>query len=223
MKPLGLYHKLLRSFGLQGWWPARTQFEVAIGAILTQQTNWKSVETAIKELRKRKLLTPNTLVRAKESTIEQCIHPTGFYKQKAKRLKNLACEFPRIKKLSKTLTIPELRAELLELDGVGKETADSILLYAFNLPIFPIDTYTHRITERVYGFEEDYESLRSFYESQLPGDPQTLNEFHALLVELAKRNCWKNTPHCSNCKIRKQCHYEKRSKQKAKQKTKQKQ
>ena len=205
MKPAELFSLLHKSFGPQGWWPASTKFEVAVGAILTQQTSWKNVEKAIHELKRQKLLTPKTLARTKPTALESCIRPTGFYKQKAKRVRLLAQEFPRIKESAKKLELTEFRAELLELDGVGKETADSILLYAFNLPILPVDAYTRRITQRAYGFDGDYEELRLFYESRLPRDPKVLNEFHALLVELAKRHCTKKEPNCPSCQLKMAC------------------
>ncbi len=205
IKPTELYSSLLTVFGPQDWWPARTGFEVAVGAILTQQTSWKNVEKAIRELRRKKLLTAKKLAIAKQPAIESCIRPAGFYKQKARRIRLLAQEFPRIRESAKKLKLPELRTELLELDGVGKETADSVLLYAFDFPILPIDAYTHRITQRIYGFDGDYEELRLFYESRLPRDPSILNEFHALLVELAKRNCWKKGPDCQSCPVMGEC------------------
>ena len=205
MKPVELYKSLLASFGPQNWWPASTKFEVIIGAILTQQTNWRSVEKAIHELRRNKLLAPKALSSAKIPAIESCILPTGFYKQKARRIRILAQEFPRIKKLADKLEQSEFRAELLKFEGVGKETADSILLYAFAFPILPIDAYTHRITRRIYGFDGDYEQLRLFYESRLPKEPSLLNEFHALLVELAKRNCLKKGPVCRTCPVKTRC------------------
>ncbi|MFH1447265.1 MAG: hypothetical protein ABIG39_00220 [Candidatus Micrarchaeota archaeon] len=211
-KPTHLFKELSTSFGPQHWWPARSNFEVAVGAILTQQTSWRSVEKAVKELRERKILSPKSLASAPLKEIESCIRPTGFYKQKAIRLKKLARKFPRINKLTKSLTLLELRAELLELDGVGKETADSILLYAFNLPVLPIDAYTHRITSRLYRFNGNYEELRAFYECSLPKDQKILNEFHALLVELAKRHCWKRKPDCGNCPVRGQCSFLKNNK-----------
>ncbi|MFH1447970.1 MAG: hypothetical protein ABIG39_03845 [Candidatus Micrarchaeota archaeon] len=207
MKPIHLYNTLLSYFGPQGWWPARTEFEVSVGAILTQQTTWKNVEKAIKELRKRKLLSPQTLAPTPIHQIAVLIYPTGYYRQKAKRLKSLAINFPRIQKHKKKRAI-ELRSELLELNGIGKETADSILLYAFKKPILPIDAYTLRITRRVYGVEGDYEQIRTFYESQLPRNTQLLNEFHALLVELAKNYCKSKKPLCSDCPV-KRCGFHK--------------
>lgn len=198
------YKILLSHFGPQGWWPARTQFEVSIGALLTQQATWTSVEKALKELKVRKLLSQKNIVSAHTNTIESCIRPTGFYRQKARRLKLLAAAFPRIQS-NRNKGLLELRSTLLALEGVGKETADSILLYAFNRPILPIDAYTFRITSRVYGFDGDYEATRHFYESQLPRDPQVLNEFHALLVELAKRNCKRTNPLCVRCPVNKGC------------------
>lgn len=209
LKPVDLYHDLLIAFGPQDWWPAEDKFEVAVGALLTQQTSWKNVEKAIGELKHRGLMTPEGLSNARLAAIELCIRPTGYYRQKAKRLQNLANEFPGMES-RRNEELLGLRAALLQLDGVGKETADSILLYAFERPILPVDAYTFRITERIFGFVGAYEAVREFYETRLPKDAQVLNEFHALLVELAKRHCNKRKSDCGGCPVKKRCRFTKK-------------
>ncbi len=210
MKPKDTYDILFSNFGPQKWWPAKTPFEVVVGALLTQQTSWYNVEKAIKKLREKKLLSPKKLLHIETKELSTHLKPTGYYRQKAQRLKILASEFPRLNKL-RNKPIDKQRKELLKLNGVGKETADSILLYAFNRPILPIDAYTHRTTERIYGVDGNYEEIRLFHESSISKNPKTLNEYHALIVELAKRYCKKGKPNCVECPIT-NCKHRKNSK-----------
>src|SRR3990170_3256851 len=134
--PYRLYLQLMKMYGRQNWWPARTKFEVVIGAVLTQQTSWRNVESAIRNLRRKRLMTINKLAGASIKALQACTYSTGFYRQKARRIKNVSYHLLRTTggNLSKLFRKPmeKSRAELLALDGIGKETADSILLYAGN-------------------------------------------------------------------------------------------
>ncbi|MBI5159586.1 endonuclease III domain-containing protein [Candidatus Micrarchaeota archaeon] len=191
-----LYSSLYTRFGEQHWWPAETKFEVIAGAILTQQTSWKNVEKAIENLKKKNLLSAKALATASPSTLHPLIRCTGFYKQKTKRLIDVAKFF---QKNNSTPT----REQLLELNGVGFETADSILLYAFNQPVFVVDVYTKRLVERFplpVREENDYETIRFFFQSNLSPDVKLFKEFHALIVELGKNFC-KAKPSCAGCPL----------------------
>ena len=207
MKLLQLYNKLFNCFGPQYWWPAKSKFEIIIGAILTQQTSWKQVEKAIKNLRNTHLLNPNALANKNTKFIETCIKPTAFYKQKTIRIKKfskyLIKKYGTVNKFLKSVT----REELLEMEGIGKETADSILLYAANRPIFVVDAYTFRITNQMFGYSfKSYDELQKFFESQLPKSVKIYKEFHALLVELGKRYC-RSKSKCIKCFLNKECNF----------------
>jgi endonuclease-3 related protein len=207
MKLLQLYNKLFNCFGPQHWWPAKSKFEIIIGAILTQQTSWKQVEKAIENLRKAHLLNPMTLSVEKIKSIENCVKPAGFYKQKARRIKKfskyLIKKYSTVNKFLKSVT----RGELLELDGIGKETADSILLYAANKPTFIADAYTFRIINRVLGYNfKSYSELQKFFEDQIPRNVKLFNEFHALIIELGKNYC-KIKPNCEKCPLNEECNF----------------
>jgi len=206
-----LYKKLRDNFGYLNWWPGDTKVEIVVGAILTQNTAWKKVEKAIKNLKERKMLSLERLASAKLEELEEAIKPSGFYKQKAKRLSNL---FKYIKANYSTLDRffdkdkNELRNELLDLNGIGNETADSIVLYAAEKPTFVIDAYTRRIMNRVYGIDEEieYNKLKEYFESRLRPDLELYKDFHAQFVELGKRFC-KKKPLCDECPIRDYCRY----------------
>ena len=204
-----MYELLMAAFGPQYWWPADTPFEVGIGAILTQQTTWKSVQQAIINLKRRDILSASKLSEARRSAIEACTRPTGFYRQKAKRLKLFAQYICRQYRGSLTVwmkskPMPCLREELLNLDGVGKETADSILLHAGMHPVFVVDSYTLRILKRLGYGEKKYEQARALFEGHLPKKVKVYQEMHALMVELAKRHC-RTKPVCRNCPIEGMC------------------
>ena len=194
---LTIYDTLLRFFGEQGWWPADTPFEVMVGAVLTQNTAWRNVERAIANLKEEDVLTPLGLRRIDEARLAELIRPAGYYNVKAKRLKSLISFLDRgyggdlIKMFSEPLS--SLREEILTVKGIGPETADSILLYAGEKPIFVVDAYTRRILSR-HGMITDGASY---------GDIQGLfmyKEYHALFVRLAKTFC-KTTPHCAECPL----------------------
>lgn len=205
---------MLDAFGKQNWWPADSSFEVIIGAILTQQTSWKNVEKAISSLKKEGDLNPEFLNNIELGRLEQLIKPSGFYKIKAQRLKNFLDYFlkeynGKIEKMTEDNTI-KIRKELLNINGIGKETADSILLYALNKEIFVIDAYTKRIFFRLGIVDtNDYEKLRELFENSLKEKDHlnTINKFkemHALIVELGKNYC-KKDPICNNCPLFSSC------------------
>lgn len=192
---MDVYRQLLDKLGHKHWWPADTPFEVVVGAILTQQTKWENVEKAIKNLKEHGLMEPEALSKIDIEELEGLIRNTGFYRQKAKRLKNISAFFsgnPEIFKLPED----ELRGALLSLDGVGEETADSIILYAADKPKFVIDAYTRRMCWCM-GIEGSYGKLQSFFEDSLPKDVPLYKEFHALIVEYGKRFCGKKR--CEEC------------------------
>ncbi len=206
-----IYQLLLNRFGPQHWWPGETQFEIITGAILTQNTSWANVEKAIANLKSANLLTPEKLYHLDTSQLAKLIRPAGYYNIKAKRLKNfLTWLFQnhdgQLANLE-TLETDRLRTELLAVRGIGPETADSILLYAFDRPIFVVDAYTARAAVRhgLISAEVDYEQLRDLFQSNLPQEPQLFNEFHALLVRLGKEFC-RPTARCPGCPLEKLQH-----------------
>jgi endonuclease-3 related protein len=200
-----LYSKLFSYFGPQYWWPAKTSFEVVVGAILTQNTNWLNVEKAIKNLKDKKLLTPGKLHRLAQKKLSPFIKPTGYYNIKAKRLKEfLNFLFHSYQGSMIKLSLADtqiLRQQLLKVNGIGPETADSILLYALNKPVFVIDAYTKRILLRHRFIKEDfgYEEIQNLFMKSLKKDIKLFNEYHALLVKLGKEYCLKNKPKCNIC------------------------
>jgi endonuclease-3 related protein len=194
---MDIYTKLLNQFGHQQWWPADTPFEVVVGAVLTQQTKWENVEWAIQNLKERGLLEPEPLSKADIQELETLVRCTGFYRQKANRLKNISAFFSENPDLLEKQG-NELRNILLSLNGIGQETADSIVLYAAGKPSFVIDAYTKRIC-KCLGIEGDYGKLQSVFEEALPRDVPLYKEFHALIVEYGKQFCGKKR--CGECII----------------------
>ncbi|MCZ7382951.1 MAG: endonuclease [Candidatus Methanoperedens sp.] len=190
-----IYNKLLNRFGHQQWWPAETPFEVVVGAVLTQQTKWENVERAIQNLKEKGLMEPEPLLKADIHELETLVRCTGFYRQKANRLKNISAFFSENPDLLEKEE-HELRNILLLLNGIGQETADSIVLYAADKPSFVIDAYTKRIC-KCLGIEGDYGKLQSVFEDSLPKDVPLYKEFHALIVEYGKQFCGKKR--CSEC------------------------
>lgn len=196
-----IYNILYKEFGLQKWWPAKTrnkQFEIIIGTILTQNTSWKNVEKAIDNLEKENLISINKIKSARKQKLAKLIKPSGYYNQKAERLKLAANFFSKNKNPT--------REQLLDVNGIGPETADSILLYAFNKPFFVIDAYTKRIFSRIGLCKGkcEYNELQELFQKNLPKKTKLFNEYHALLVELGKRYC-KKKPECIKCPISKEC------------------
>jgi len=201
------FDALHRAWGPQGWWPGRTRFEIIVGAILTQGVSWTNVEMAIGALRRARLLAPARLLAAPPGEVARCIRATGYFNQKARKLLEFAaflrqCHEGRVDRLFREPT-GALRRQLLDLPGIGPETADSILLYAGGRPVFVIDAYTRRILAR-HGAAtglEPYETMRFGCESALPADPRLFNEFHALIVRAGKEHCRRNVPRCSGCPL----------------------
>ena len=199
-----IYHQLLDYYGSQHWWPAEEPFEVMVGAILTQSAAWLNVEKAIANLKAAKALSPEALRRVSLPEIATLIRPCGYYNAKARKLKSLVqwlgeyCD-DNLSKLS-AVDIDHLRHQLLSVYGVGQETADSIVLYAANKPIFVIDAYTRRIINRL-GLapkSNSYGAYRALFMDNLPADTALFNEYHALLVCLGKNVCH-NHPLCQKC------------------------
>lgn len=203
---MALFHLLKAHFGPQHWWPAETPIEVMVGAVLTQNTNWQNVEKAMLNLKKRDLLSVERLHALGPEPLAQEIRPAGYYNIKAKRLKNLiafvmAAYGGELNALKQEDT-QRLRQGLLSVNGVGPETADSILLYAFNRPVFVIDAYTRRILSRhaVAGEHEDYDELQGWFMLHLPAQVALYNEFHALMVQIGKHYC-RRSPLCKGCPL----------------------
>ncbi len=192
---IDVYNKLLNRLGPRHWWPADTPFEVVVGAILTQQTKWENVEKAIQNLKEKGLLEPEPLSKADIEEVEMHIRCTGFYRQKAKRVKIISTFFSENPCILEK-PADELRNTLLSLDGIGEETADSIVLYAADKPKFVIDAYTKRMC-RCIGIEGNYGELQSIFERSLPQDVPLYKEFHALIVEYGKQFCGKKR--CEEC------------------------
>ena len=200
-------HKTLKShYGDLNWWPAKTPYEVIVGAILTQNTNWSNVEKAIANFGEN--LTPQFVAAADFAQLSEIIRPAGFFNQKTAYLKATTEWFAKydysVEDVHK-IPLKTLRPELLATKGIGQETADSILLYAFNLPTFVIDAYTHRLCAR-YSVDvgKTYSSAKAFFEDNLPKDVQLYNEFHALIVINAKEHC-KKKPICEGCPLAEDC------------------
>ncbi|HCO95100.1 MAG TPA: endonuclease [Phycisphaerales bacterium] len=201
-----IYRLLYDAFGPQHWWPGETPFEIMTGAILTQNTSWTNVEKAIKNLKSAEYLIPAGLHHIDISQLAELIRPAGYYNIKAKRLKNFVDWLfdsynGEITNLQ-TVETGRLREELLAIKGIGRETADSILLYALGRPVFVVDAYTARITIRheLTDPDADYEQLRELFESNLPEDVQLFNEYHALLVKAGKEFC-RPKARCPGCPL----------------------
>ncbi len=201
-----VYKKLFSSFGPQQWWPAKTSFEVAIGAILVQNTNWENAKKAIENLRKTNILSPKKLNEAPCRSLSLLIKPAGYFNVKARRLKNfinfLFQEYQGRMDLMGQEQTGLLRDKLLTVNGIGPETADSILLYAFQKPIFVVDAYTKRIFLRHQWIDSmaDYHMIQELFMNFLKPNQKMFNEYHALLVHLAKKFC-KTKPLCSGCPL----------------------
>jgi len=196
-----------QALGPMRWWPAKTPFEVIVGAILTQNTSWTNVERAIANLRSAQMLTPSTITSARLSKLALLVRPSGYFRQKAKKLKAFVRFLQReyggsLKRMFDTPT-EILRGKLLSVHGIGPETADSILLYAGNHPVFVVDAYTHRIFGRhgITDGKPQYERVRALLEAALPRDSQLFNEFHALVVNTGKNWCRKKEPRCAECPL----------------------
>jgi endonuclease-3 related protein len=201
-----IYELLLKAYGPQHWWPAESPLEVMVGAVLTQNTNWQGVEQAIDNLKRNNLLNQHKLKAISIEELSRLIKPAGYFNLKARRLKNLigmvAESYGADLDAMEQVETAQLRQELLLVNGVGPETADSILLYAFHRPIFVVDTYTYRVTSRHGLIEEEanYQALQDLFMEHLPLDVEMFNEYHALLVRVGKLHC-KRKARCKGCPL----------------------
>ncbi|MDH5184388.1 MAG: endonuclease III domain-containing protein [Gammaproteobacteria bacterium] len=213
MTPIQVYEHLYDYYGPQGWWPANSPFEVMLGAILTQNTAWINVEKAINNLKGGNALSPDSIINTSHEQLAEWIRPSGYFNIKSERLQNFCrwyLDHGKFEALNKLDTV-SLRHRLLEINGVGPETADDMLLYAFERPIFVIDAYTRRLFSRLQliSGEEGYESARQYFEHNLSkheGKVTLFNEYHALIVVHAKDHCRKR-PICNKCPVYDECKY----------------
>lgn len=202
---VSIYNKLLEHFGHRNWWPGDTPFEVMVGAILTQNTAWTNVEKAMANLRARNLLEPKALAAARKDTIARLIRPSGYYNQKAIKLKSFTRYFKNYGYSIETMKkapMETLREELLEVKGIGPETADSMLLYALDKPIFVIDAYTIRSFSRIgmISGQASYSDVQELFMKNLEPDLGLYNDYHAQIVALGHNYCKKN-PLCKPCPL----------------------
>ena len=212
-----VYDRLLDYYGPQHWWPAETAFEAIVGALLMQQTSWRNVEVAIGNLKRARLLEVRALAETPMSVIRRHVRIAGLYRTKPARLRafcrhlldrsggDLARYFAR--------PMDEVRADLLAQEGIGPETADSILLYAGGRPVFVVDAYTERIGRRIGLFRTgEYRAIQRYFEEQVPRDLMTYQEYHALLVRHAKTLCRRVKPACAECPVESLCDFGRRRK-----------
>ncbi len=199
-----VYQRLLDAYGVQAWWPADSSYEVMVGAVLTQNTAWTNVEKAISNLKHSNNLTLESILALSDEALAQLIRPSGYFNIKARRLRNLClwiAENGGESKLAE-LDTETLRLSLLQVNGVGPETADDILLYAFARPVFVIDTYTRRLFTVLCLIKgsEPYEDLRQNFETELEADADLFSQYHALIVRHAKEKC-QQTADCRHCGV----------------------
>ena len=208
LTPQELYHQLLAAYGPQHWWPAQTEYEMMVGAILTQNISWKRVEQAIANLGER--LSPRYILNAPDEEIIEAIRPAGYFTSKTRYLKNLTRWYLEIGgdlSVFQDTDPMALRSSLLNLKGVGRETADCIVLYGAGLPIFVVDAYTKRLVTRLgYQGSLEYDELRQFFEQNLPRDASIYNELHGLIVRHCAGRC-KAKPLCDGCPLAASCQY----------------
>lgn len=201
-----IYQCLYDYYGPQGWWPGRTKTEIMVGAILTQNTAWSNVMKALDNLKRGNLLNISELYKVKTAYLANLLKPSGYFRVKAKRLKNfvrlwkkgLGNSWRRIKGTS----TEDLRTLLLEVNGIGSETADSILLYALDRPVFVVDLYTKRLLtrHRILEPQPSYEVIQGLFHRLLPKSLKMYNEYHALIVRVGHEHCRK-TPQCRGCPL----------------------
>jgi endonuclease III related protein len=201
------FNSLFTALGPQHWWPGKTKFEVILGAILTQNTSWKNVELALLNLRAAGVFTPTAVEKVHIRSLQALVRPSGYYRQKARALKAFV-QFSRteyrgsLKRMFATPTI-DLRGKLLRVWGIGPETADAILLYAGQHPVFVVDAYTKRMMARHgwIGDKAKYEEVRWMFERQFPGEVERFKEFHGLIVTVGKNWCRKQVAECEKCPL----------------------
>ncbi len=202
-----IYKRLFAHFGPQHWWPGETSFEIAVGAILAQNTSWNNASRAIENLKKARLLNPKSLRQLPIKKLAQGIRSSGYFNQKARKLKMFLQYLQsryggRMGNMQKA-ALPKLREELLKINGIGPETADSILLYALHKPIFVVDAYTKRVLARhsLISWNASYDEIQGFFLGNLPKSVRFFNEYHALIVALGKKLCHKTYPKCNLCPL----------------------
>ncbi|HET9399729.1 MAG TPA: hypothetical protein VFO34_02160 [Candidatus Acidoferrales bacterium] len=201
------FDAMSKSLGPMRWWPAKTRFEVIVGAILTQNTAWTNVKLALENLRGEKLLNPNAMATVRESTLARLVKPSGYFRQKAKKLKAflnfLESEYQGSLKSMFQENTASLREKLLRVHGIGPETADSILLYAGRHPVFVVDAYTKRLLSRHGVLPEDstYDEVQQHFMQNLGLNESQFNEYHALIVNVGKRWCRAREPRCAECPL----------------------
>lgn len=203
-----IYGRLLAAYGEQDWWPGDMPFEIMVGAVLTQNTAWTNVEKAIANLKAAGVLEPDAILALADDQLGELIRPSGYYNVKARRLKNFCRFLVDAGGAGELAILPteELRAAVLSVNGIGPETADDILLYAFDRPVFVIDAYTRRLLQRcgLASGEESYETLRSGFEQALGEDVFLYQQYHALVVQHAKIACAAR-PRCTVCGLAQDC------------------
>ena len=207
IKLIEIYEKFFACYGDPKWWPANNSYEVIVGAILTQNTNWRNVEKAIENFGDK--LSPEFIMETDCKNLIEIIKPAGFFNQKANYLKAVTKWFEKyefnVEKVKEN-DLFKLRRELLSVNGIGKETADSILLYAFNFPTFVVDAYTKRLLLRL-PVELDhyhYDDIKKYFEINLPKNFEIYNNFHAFIVINGKNHC-KTIPVCNGCPLENIC------------------
>ena len=213
---MDIYERLYARFGPQEWWPGNTTLEICFGAVLVQNTSWANAARAIDNLKKENLLTESALKKVRGDRLARLIRPARFFNMKAKRIKGFVAYLWKHFEgdVDHFLSLPteKLHEELMGLDGVGRETADSITLYAAERPVFVVDAYTKRIFSRLGHFEaskngdKDYLALQESLTAHLPRDTALFNEYHALLVRLGHTFC-RPKPKCEECPLRVLCPY----------------
>jgi endonuclease III related protein len=203
---LTIFNTLLTVFGERHWWPGDTPLEIIVGALLTQNTSWKNVEKAINNMKAEGILSINALYKISHEKLAKIITPAGYYNIKSSRLKNIIKvlyeEYDASINNLNSYDTERLRDVLLAINGIGPETADSILLYVFNKPVFVVDAYTVRFVTNHYLYNDDtaYHNVQNFFMRNLPSDSYLFNEFHALIVCLCQRYC-KKSPACNGCPL----------------------
>jgi endonuclease-3 related protein len=211
MPQAALYAALQSAYGPQHWWPAETSFEVMLGAVLTQNTAWTNVERALAQLRAEIPLTPQAVLALDEPLLAELIRPSGYFNVKARRLRALCLALVEAggEEALRAWPTAELRRWLLAINGIGPETADDILLYAFERPVFVVDAYTRRLFSRLglIAGDEGYEQIRQQVESALGADSARFNAYHALIVRHAKEVCRARKPGCERCLLSGDCQW----------------
>ena len=205
-----IYRRLYDTYGPQEWWPGDSPFEVIVGAILTQSAAWTNVERAIENLKGAGALSAPALRGMAYQDLARLVYPSGYYNAKALKLRAIAEHMAAYDDILESLfdkDTTSLRDELLSIHGVGEETADSIILYAAGRPAFVIDAFTRRITGRLglAPSQETYQAYQALFQGHLPPDAAMFNEYHALLVRLAKDTCRKRQPRCGACPLQPVC------------------